>query len=49
MVTKKKRSQAAGVQGILKILGAKQRIIISKLAEELGVAKKAPFIGILRF
>jgi len=37
---KKKYSQAARVQGILRTLGARQRITIGELAEEFDVTKR---------
>jgi hypothetical protein len=39
MPTKKKYSQAARVQGILRTLGARQGITVGELAEELGVTR----------
>ena len=40
MATKKKYSQAARVQGILRTLGARHGITIGELAEEFGVTKR---------
>jgi predicted DNA-binding transcriptional regulator YafY len=40
MTTKKKYSQAARVQGILRTLGVRQGITISQLAEDFGVTKR---------
>jgi predicted DNA-binding transcriptional regulator YafY len=40
MATKKKYSQAARVQGILRTLGAAHGITIGELAEEFGVTKR---------
>ena len=40
MPTKKKYSQAARVQGILRTLGTRQGITIGELAEEFGVTKR---------
>ncbi len=40
MATKKKYSQAARVQGILRTLGARQGITIGELAEEFAVTKR---------
>ena len=40
MPIKKKYSQAARVQGILKTLGTRQGITVGELAEEFGVTKK---------
>ncbi|MBS3907472.1 MAG: helix-turn-helix domain-containing protein [Syntrophaceae bacterium] len=40
MATKKRYSQAARVQGILRSLEARHEITIGKLAEEFGVTKR---------
>ena len=40
MTTKKKYSQAARVQGILRTLGARHGITVGELAEEFGVTKR---------
>jgi proteasome accessory factor B len=43
MNIKKEYSQAARVQGILRILGARQDITIGELAEEFGVTKRTVY------
>ena len=43
MPTKKTYSQAARVQGILRILGVRQGITIAELAEEFGVTKRTVY------